>query len=433
MATSAGPGAPARLAHLVAGAGFYPALHAAQWRRPDEVRALQWRRLLQMLTFAYQRSPLHRRRFDEVGAVPADIRSMADLRRLPTLRREDLRQPEGLLASGFARERLRRSTTSGSTGRRTTSYFDERAWVLGKHLLKLRARLACGMRPWDRIALFQEDAPDPPRAGGAARMRAFTIHRPIADILPAAAAFAPTVLYGFPGHLARLAGEAGGRLRPRLIFTSGEVLDPATRRTIESGLGAPVMDVYGCTEMKEIAWQCPARGGYHLNADWMVVEMEPGADPAVGGRLLLTSLYNRAMPLLRYDIGDTGIVIEGRCPCGRGLPLIRPTLGRSVDYLMLPDGTTLAPYSLTCAVEAIEGMRQYQFVQTRPDRLELRVVPADGFDDARAAALVAALRPVVPGVVVEVRTVAAIPFEPSGKYRIVRSRLGTADASGTRA
>lgn len=425
MATSAEPGAFARLAHLAAGAASYPALHAAQWRSPDEVRALQWQRLRRLLTFAYERSPLYRRRFDEVGVQPGDVRSLADLRLLPTVRREDLRRPDELLARGFPSTRLRSSTTSGSTGRRTTSYFDERAWVLGKHLLKLRARLACGVRPWDRIALFQEDAPDPPETGALARMRAFTIHRPIAEILPMAAAFSPTVLYGFPGHLARLAVEAGGRLRPRLIFTSGEVLDPATRRTIEAGLGAPVLDVYGCTEIKEIAWQCAERGAYHLNADWIVVEALPdvGADPAQGGRLLLTSLANRAMPLLRYDIGDTGIVLEERCPCGRGLPMIRPTLGRSVDYLALPDGRTLAPYSLTCAVEAIDGMRQYQFVQTQRDRLELRVVPTEAFDDGQAAALVAALRPVVPGVVVEVRTVPSIPSEPSGKYRIVQSRL----------
>jgi acyl-coenzyme A synthetase/AMP-(fatty) acid ligase len=66
------------------------------------------------------------------------------------------------------------------------------------------------------------------------------------------------VLYGFPGHFARLAQQAAGAIKPRLIFTSGEMLDGATRKTIEAGLGAPVFDIYGCTELKEIAWECPA-------------------------------------------------------------------------------------------------------------------------------------------------------------------------------
>ena len=203
------------------------------------------------------------------------------------------------------------------------------------------------------------------------------------------------MLYGFPGHLLRLAGTAAGSLRPRLIFTSGELLDAVTRRGIEAGFGAPVFDVYGCTEIKEIAWECPAHEGYHLNADTVLVETDPADAP---GRLLITSLTNFGMPLLRYQVGDTGELLPGRCSCGRGLPMIRPTLGRIVDYLRLPDGRTLAPYSLTCAVEAIDGMRQYQFVQIAADVIELRIVAGAGFGDHARRAVHAALRPVLPGV-----------------------------------
>jgi phenylacetate-CoA ligase len=423
VAESGGPAALARAMHLAFGVLRYPRLHAAQWLSPDEVCHLQWQRLERMLRHAYARSPLYRERLQRAGMTPADIRSADDLRFLPVTTREDLRRPEALLAGGYARQRLRSSMTSGSTGRRTTSYFDEPAWVLSKNLLKLRARQACGVRPWDRIALFQEDAPDQPVIRPGARLQAFTIHRPVEEILPALRAFAPTVLYGFAGYFARLARALGGSLRPRMVFTSGELLDPATRRTIETGLGAPVLDVYGCTEVKEIAWQCPAREGYHVNADWLLVEVESGDAGERAGRLLVTSLYNFAMPLLRYEVGDAGFAMEGRCVCGRGLPLIAPTLGRSVDHVALANGTLVAPYSLTCAVEAIEGMQQYQFVQTQADVVELRVVPNDDFGDASRQALVAALRPVLPGVAVTVRTVPSIPSQPSGKYRIVKSEL----------
>ena len=308
MAESAGPAILARATHLAYGALRYPRLHAAQWFSPDHIRDVQWRRLERMLHYAYVQSPLYRERFRQAGMTPADIRSTDDLRLLPVTTREDLRQPEALLAEGYPRHRLRSSTTSGSTGRRTTTYFDEPAWVLAKNLLKLRARQACGVRPWDRVALFQEDAPDQTGARSGGRRQAFTIHRPIEEILPAVRAFAPTVLYGFAGYFARLARAAGNGVRPRMVFTSGELLDAATRRAIETGLGAPVLDVYGCTEVKEIAWQCPAREGYHVNADWLLVEVDSD-DPAPGrqaGRLLVTSLYNFAMPLLRYDVGDAG-------------------------------------------------------------------------------------------------------------------------------
>ena len=283
VAESAGPAILVRSMHLAYGALRYPRLHRTQWLSPDQIRDLQWRRLERMLRHAYARSPLYRERFLQAGITPADIRSIDDLRLLAVTTREDLRRPEALLASSYPRHRLRSSITSGSTGRRTTSYFDEPAWVLAKNLLKLRARRACGVRLSDRIALFQEDAPDDTVVRRGARRQAFTIHRPIGEILPAVRAFAPTVLYGFAGYFARLARESGNGVRLRMVFTSGELLDPTTRCTIERGLGAPVLDVYGCTEVKEIAWQCPVREGYHVNADWLVVEVDSD-DPARDSR-----------------------------------------------------------------------------------------------------------------------------------------------------
>jgi phenylacetate-CoA ligase len=423
MAATGGPSAWESGLELGWGLIRYPALDAAQWWTSEAIRARQWRRLQRTLRQAHARSPLYRERFRQLGITPADIRSLEDLRRLPPTRREDLRQPQGLLAEGLASQRLRSTLTSGSTGRRTTSYFDERAWVLAKYLLKLRARRACGLQPWHRVALFQEGAPESPRLAPWTRVQGFSIHRPIEEVLPAARQFGAHAFYGFPGYLARLGEAARGTLRPRLVFTSGELLDPATRRAIERGLGAPVLDVYGCTEVKEIAWECPEQAGHHLNADWVLVETDP---PDGAGRLLVTPLYNRAMPLLRYEVGDTGTLLDRPCPCGRGLPLIRPTLGRSVDYLALPDGRVVAPYSLTCAIEAVEGMRQYQLVQTEPDLIELRIVPDRGFDDASRAALHQALAPVLPGVRVRLDLVPEIRPEPSGKYRIVQSRLGAA-------
>jgi phenylacetate-CoA ligase len=394
-----------------------------QRRSPEAVRALQSHRLRAIVRHAYERTEFYRERFDAAGIAPADIREPADLSGLPITVREDLRSPERLIARGAARDRLKRSVTSGSTGRRTTTYFDDDAWLIGKYLIKLRARLACGVRPWDRIALLQEDAPERHRPPIGARIRAFSIHRPIEDVVAQAQAFNPQVLYGFPGYLARLAEIARGRLAPRLVFTSGELLDEVTRRRIETALATRVLDVYGCTEVKEIAWQCPLSEAYHLNADWLVLEALP-EEPKTGrrgGALLVTSLFNYAMPLLRYALGDTGELLEQACPCGRGLPLVRPILGRSVDYLVLADGAVIPPYALTCAIEHFPGMRQYQIVQTALDRVEVRVVPLVDFDDAIRLGIQQSLRPVLHGLAAEVRVVDEIAPEASGKYRIVQS------------
>jgi phenylacetate-CoA ligase len=167
--------------------------------------------------------------------------------------------------------------------------------------------------------------------------------------------------------------------------------------------------------------------------DWLLVGVASG-DAAAGqraGRLLVTSLYKFTMPLLHYEVGDAGFSLQGRCVRGRDLPLISPALGRSVDHLALASGTLVAPYSLTRAVEATVGMQEYQFIRTQADVVELRVVPNDDFGVASREALVAALRPVLPGVTVRICTMPAIPLEPSGEFRLVKCELARPPAAGS--
>lgn len=395
-------------------------IDTAPGRSPDELRDLQWRRLARLLAHAHARSPHYRGAFARLGIHPGDIRSLDDFERIPPTRRSDLRRPVAFVAEGFDTAKLRSSTTSGSTGEPTTTWFDDEAWFLSKFLLKLRARRACGMRTSDRIALFQEGVADR-RPGRFARAHAFTIHRPPRMIVDEVVRYAPTVLYGFPGYLLRLGETAAGRIRPRLVFTSSELLDGQTRQHLEALYGAPVLDVYGSTEVKEIAWQCPLAQAYHVNADWLVLEVirERGRI----GRIVVTPLFNYAMPLLRYELGDTGELIDGRCDCGIGLPLAQPAYGRDVDYFRLPDGEEITPYDLTCAIENVPGMLRYQIVQRAPDAVELRVVPGKEFDDTSREGIRHALRPVLAGVEPDVRLVEALESEPNGKFRVVKSEI----------
>jgi phenylacetate-coenzyme A ligase PaaK-like adenylate-forming protein len=410
----------------------YRRLAREQWLPAETIRRLQWQRLQITLRHAFANSPFYRRRFLDLGITPEDIRSEDDLARIPVTTREDLREAENLIARGFEKARLKRSLSSGGSGRRISSYFDADAWMMGRHLLKLRARLACGVRPWDRVAILQEEQFTPRSSAGSSRLRPFSIHRPIAEVLPELRAFAPAVLFGLPGHLLRLGRAAAGSLRPRLVFTSGEMLDELTRSEIEEAFGVGVLDVYGCTEVKEIAWECPRREGYHVNADWLLLEVQP-TGPGDGGRqgtLLVTCLYNRAMPLLRYEIGDTGEMLERACSCGRGLPLARPTLGRSVDYITLEDGTLRSPYDLIMAIRMVPGMRQFQIIQHSISRLEVLVVPRPEFDDAGRREIQERLWPVLHGPTAEVRVVDEIAPEPSGKYQLVRSEVTARQAMG---
>ncbi|HFQ81720.1 MAG TPA: phenylacetate--CoA ligase family protein [Desulfobacterales bacterium] len=213
------------------------------------------------------------------------------------------------------------------------------------------------------------------------------------------------------------------------IFTSSEMLEAGTRQKIETGLNGEVFDIFGCSELKEISWECPAKQGYHINSDWLLVESlesaQANGDGKAPGRLVVTSLSNYAMPLIRYELGDTGRLLQKQCNCGRGLQLMTPALGRSVDYFTLPDGMAVSPYAMTCAIENIEGMAQYQIRQTAMNHVIVSLVPTPDYRDENSAAIRSSLKEVLPGVTIEVNKVATLKQEKNGKFRIVASELNT--------
>jgi len=144
--------------------------------------------------------------------------------------------------------------------------------------------------------------------------------------------------------------------------------------------------------------------------------------------LLVTDLTNRAMPLIRYQIGDVVEPSERVCPCGRGLPLIERIEGREADYVLTPAGRLISGISLTENFALhIPGAAQVQIVQESLTALRIRLVPDDQFGDASRATITALVEETFgTGVRIEVELVDAIPQEPSGKYRFCISKVARA-------
>ncbi len=400
-------------------------LRSEQWLPMAELTRRQEERLRRIVRHAYRHTAYYREAFDEARVRPEDIRTASDLARLPLLKREGLRKLAESVAGAPNASHLHTSFTSGSTGEGARTYFDSEAWLLGKYLLKLRARLACGVRPWDRIAQFQWiPNTDTFARRHLLRQRSFGIDRPFPEVLSEMRRYRPTVLYGFPGYLRKLAETSRGSLTARLVFTSGEILGKEARKALETAFGATVYDIYGCTEMKEIAWECPERNGYHINSDWLIVEtvQEPsrGVPP---GSIVVTSLYNEAMPLIRYVVGDVGRLLDRSCPCGRTLPLMAVDTGRAVDYVVLRDGREVSPYTVMTPVEALDGVSQFEILQEEIDRVLVRVVPSSSWGEATRASILGSLDTILPGVRVEIALVDKIEQQATGKYRIVQSKV----------
>ena len=214
-------------------------------------------------------------------------------------------------------------------------------------------------------------------------VRAFALLQPCAQLVEQLNAYRPTIVATYPTAAEMLAEqqEAGRlRVRPREIWTGGEVLSEPTRLRVQRAFNCRVRSAYGASEFLPIAWECPHRR-LHVNSDWVVLEPidRRGRPVPAGSRsdsVLLTNLANRIQPLIRYDLGDAVTVAAEPCPCGSHFPTVAVE-GRCDDALRLPGRrggeVTVVPLALETVLEESAGAHEFQVVQRRDGALAVRL------------------------------------------------------------
>jgi phenylacetate-CoA ligase len=315
-----------------------------------------------------------------------------------------------------------------------------------------------GLRPFDRYVRIV--APPAPAPGGPRLLtwaqRAYEAltqdrisvweidHQRAQDIWRRMEAFRPDFILGYTSTLAAIADlleRRGLKLtrRPRGVITIAETLTPERRRLIEEYFAAPITNRYGLREFGSWSAQSCAASPerFHVNTELVVCELlrQDGSEAAPGetARVVLTDLWNYARPFIRYDTGDLAAALPDPCPCGRGFPLLGSIEGRSAECLATADGKVISPailgHYLFVYNDQARAVRCYQLVEESPGRVTLLVVPGDLWNDRSAAALRQNVAELVgPKVEVAVRSVPAIPPEPSGKRPIIKPLRLSPDA-----
>jgi len=208
---------------------------------------------------------------------------------------------------------------------------------------------------------------------------------------------APKYLLTHPTNVYRLAQyclENGIELNGfEQVQTISEILRPGVRDACKAAWGVGVADMYTGRDVGYLALQCPDHDHYHVQAEGVYLEVldENGnpCRPGEIGRVVVTPLHNFAMPMIRYDIGDFAEVGE-RCPCGRGLPVLKRIIGREQDLVTLPGSEkrwTLLSAGNIESFLAIAPVRQYQFVQKDMQTIEARLVVERGLTGAEKEGL----------------------------------------------
>ncbi len=245
----------------------------------------------------------------------------------------------------------------------------------------------------------------------------------------------PGLVMGLPSALVLLARyirtnypDAPEQLVP-FAKLGGEQIFPFQRDELQRHFGARTVEFYGCTEVGPIAAQCPA-GSMHLLSDNSYIEICRDGEPVPDGEfgdIVATSLSNRAMPLVRCRIGDSGAISPDPCSCGRPYPVLASLIGRAADLFMAADGTKIHGSQLGVGLQKLLAstplgvIRQVLFQQIDPLHWKVLVESGGGFDAPLAAQLTELVRSNFGRQCdVEIERVSVVPREPSGKFRYYR-------------
>jgi phenylacetate-CoA ligase len=244
--------------------------------------------------------------------------------------------------------------------------------------------------------------------------------------------FRPSMIKCFPNSLMVFADfikRKGIGLSPvRSISCTGENLYVHQRKLFEETFGGEVFEKVGTRESGVFVCECHLHKGLHVFTEGVVLEIlnkdgQP-AEPGEIGQVIITDLFNRAMPLIRYKIGDMATASNGRiCDCGNPLPLIEKLLGRDRDIILDSYGNPKPGYLFTEVILDMNLSAQFQVVQPAKDSLVVKIVKENiaGLDVAK---LKVEFQEIVgPLVNIEFNFVTEIPRDPSGKYGYVVSKL----------
>ncbi len=359
----------------------------------DEMRELQSERLVKQVKNVYENVQFYRKKMDEIGVLPGDIKGIEDIGKLPFTTKEDLRDnyPFGLLA--VPREKIARvQGTSGTTGKLTlASYTQKDVDVWGECVA--RALTMAGLDSSDLIHICYGYGLFTGGLGldfGAQALGAMAIPMSSGNTKRqlmcmedfGATAFACTPSYAL--YLAEAAQEAGivERLKIKASINGAEPWTDEMRKKIESILHINTFDIYGLCEITGpgVAMDCIHHKGLHVYEDYFYPEVLNPADQSVcadgeTGELVFTTLAKEGMPLIRYRTKDLTSIDHTVCECGRTLPRIQKFTGRTDDMKVIR-GVNVFPTQVETALLSMGGgvAPHYMLIVDRENNLDVLTV-----------------------------------------------------------
>ncbi len=359
-----------------------------------DLNELQFKKTRKLLKLAYETVPLYHRKLRDAHIHPDDIRTLSDYTKVPTLTKAEIQSnlTSNLLSQNADQKKLIWRSTSGSTGIPLNIALNQKTLEL-EGAIWHRTLAENGLKIRDKRTIISDPRSFPKQKSlveslGLIKRQHLSIFDDADTQLAQMEHFRPDVIKAYPSSLTILADysrQRTGALKPRMVFTTSEILDSHSKNYINFSYETEVFDNYSCTEFALMAWECKLHHGYHINADSVLLEfIDNNENVAFGehGEIICTGLLNRTMPLIRYEIGDIGVPLKDQCPCGKTLPLMQMVEGRADDFLIATDGKIISPtVFFPYPFRSYDEIQQFRVIQEQRERVVIQVIPRSGIQN----------------------------------------------------
>ena len=410
----------------------YEGLKESESFSAGQLRDMQWQRLQSAIACAYDNTAYYRCLFDSLKLKPADIKSPDDLQTIPVTEKATVRNEFDNLINRSSGGPSVTYRNGGSTGEPVRIRQSKKA-LATYTAAQLRGRSWLGLSPGDRVGSIW-GAPLNRTGRMLASVRSRLLNR---TQLSAFNVTDNTIIrafrkmrrnriqciYGYASSIVFFSrfleseGVSPEELQLRAVITTSDMLLDDQKEFLESFWNCPAAGEYGAGEAGVIAHECEKRN-LHITQENVYLEI-------VEGEVIVTSLVNQAMPILRYRLNDCAALKPGTCDCGRAHAMLANIQGRDADIIQLPDGRSLHSTAFCHVNRTLEEKGQevyyFQIVQESLNNIRLFAVPGPSGDIASFAKSVQEL---VGNVDMEVEQVSEIQKTKSGKIRYTVSNIG---------
>lgn len=414
-------------------------LEKSQWFSTKKLEKIQLIKLKKILKHAYKNVPYYNKLFRKINFNP-EIKEINDLKKIPTLKKQTLKKyKKEFIATNIPSKELVPYPTGGTTGTPLNLYTTKDAIRYNFAYAEARAKNWIGVKSGDRLATFLgkiivlPERQKPPfwrnnKAYNQLLFSSFHLNKKNSTFyIKQFNDFEPTIVQGYPSIIHQFAkyilSQNKKIYQPKAILVSSETLFDQQKKDIEKAFDAPVYNSYSLAEFVVYVSQCE-EGKLHISPEYGVVELIPIKENNKY-EIVATTLFNYAMPLIRYETKDIVTASEKKiCPCGRQLPIINSIEGRMDSMLRNEHGSYVSPASMSLVFQSLNNIKESQIIQNENDEIIVEIVKEINFKKKDTVNLIQQLKQRLgQNMKINIIFVNKIKRTTSGKFQFIISNI----------